>query len=68
MKTIATLLGFVQRMVSSADKGLDMVDNVLDAGVYYSAEIKADAAHSCKMSAAERAKEEEEFNKLLESK
>lgn len=57
MKTIGILLGFIQRLVGSADKTLDMLDNVLEAGVYYSSEVKADAAHACSLSASARADE-----------
>ena len=67
MKTISVLLSFVQRSVHSAEKILDMTDNVLDAGVLYTSEIKADAAHSCNMSQSERDKEIKGFQKLLAS-
>ena len=55
MKTISTLLSFVQRSVHSAEKLLDMTDNVLDAGIIYSNEVKLDAVQSAAESQLDRA-------------
>lgn len=54
IKTLGILLSYIQRLVASGEKGLDIVDDVLDAGKEYSGEIKAEAKDAAILAQIER--------------
>lgn len=68
IKTLGIIFSLVQRLVTSTDKGLDIVDDFLDAGKEYSGEIKAEAKDTATQSQMERTQRLNQLKAFLAAK